>query len=123
MKATKIISLVTFAAMLGWQAGAQTVETKELRVVDGRVYDVATSKEWVSITLPAGTELGSVQSIHFTGKVQPIDLTFTLPRSAYSTRLPAYMLVTIRHFPYDAKYLPRPLQADRAMRAIFQEIR
>ena len=103
MKLKFFVALVVIADALTRRTPAQTNDTKDLRKVGGEVYDVTTSKDWVSITLPAGTGLYDGRTIHFNGTVQPMDLRFTIPTGNFSPPI----WVSIRHFPYDAKYFYR----------------
>jgi len=119
----KIIAIIGTAGILGLRVVAQTNDiadavvetnanetqpvlttkkigqTQDLRMVNGQNYDVTTSKDWVSITIPAGTGLLDEGKIHFTGTVQPMNLTFSIPQGRYGGTF-----VSIRNFPYDAKY-------------------
>ena len=84
MKLKFFVALVVIADALTRRTPAQTNDTKDLRKVGGEVYDVTTSKDWVSITLPAGTGLYDGRTIHFNGTVQPMDLRFTIPNGNFS---------------------------------------
>jgi len=76
---------------------------QDIRVVNGQAYDVTTSKEWVSITIPTGTGLLNANQIQFTGTVHQIDINFAL-RVASVVRQNDYETVVIHNFPYDPKY-------------------
>ena len=76
---------------------------QDIRVVNGQEYDVTTSKEWVSITIPTGTGLLNANQIHFTGTVHPIDINLAF-RVASAVRRNVYETVVIHNFPYDPKY-------------------
>jgi hypothetical protein len=76
---------------------------QDIRVVNGQAYDVTTSKEWVSITIPTGTGLLNANQIAFRGTVHPIDINLAL-RVASAVRRNDYETVVIHNFPYDPKY-------------------
>jgi hypothetical protein len=77
---------------------------QDIRVVNGQVYDVATSKKWVSITIPAGSRLLNAQTIQFTGAIQPKQVNLAYPHSKTDGKWP---VVEISHFPYDPKFFTR----------------
>lgn len=74
---------------------------QDIRVVNGQVYDVATSKKWVSITIPTGSRLLNAQTIQFTGAIQPRQVNLAYPHSKTNSKWP---VVEISHFPYDPKF-------------------
>jgi hypothetical protein len=76
---------------------------QDIRVVNGQAYDVTTSKEWVSITIPTGTGLLNANQISFRGTVHPIDISLAF-RVASPVRRNDYETVVIHNFPYDPKY-------------------
>lgn len=106
MKRKIIIALTAATTMFGGEIVAQTNDVQsrnakahEFRTVNGKVYDVTTSTQWVSITIPAGTGLLDQGKIHFMGTVQPIDVIFSI-RTAHN----GATTVLIHNFPYDPKY-------------------
>ncbi len=86
---------------------------QDIRVVNGQTYDVTTSEEWVSITIPTGTGLLNANQISFTGTVHPIDINLAL-RVASAVRRNDYETVVIHNFPYDPKYFYNVSPAHRS---------
>ena len=78
---------------------------QDIRVVNDQAYDVTTSKEWLSITIPTGTRLLNANQISFTGTVHPVDINLAVPlRMASAVGPGVEEIVVIHNFPYDPKY-------------------
>src|SRR5580693_7897133 len=101
VKSRILIFLASTAIACVVQTEAQTNESKDLRIVGGHVYDVTTSKNWVSISIPAGSCLLNAAVIHFTGEVQPRRVNLAFPHSIMAAQWPTVM---IQNFPYTPIY-------------------
>ena len=82
-------------------------QVQDIRVVNGQVYDVTTSKRWVSITIPVGSRLFNADAIHFIGAIQPRKVVFQFPSERTASQVIPGVPVKIDHFPYDSKYFER----------------
>ncbi len=113
-KSTSILALIMFA--LVWRAEAQTYDlnTNNLRVVNGHVYDVATSKEWGDISkheslgskVPEeGVERGYYYDVGAVASIKGTTVLYEILRAHWTMEIEQYTPTPRKSYEEHEKYV------------------